>query len=168
VEIVLTRFGIRLEGTVAEKTEGGMHITFIGDGLPADQADRISLTTIDELMRLAKDDHVGFVKRVADAVAADQKLPPGSLASPHHCRFGLWYDAVSDTVAMALPSFKAIKAPHEAVHELGRRALVALAADDVTAARHCVTEMRSQSERVLSCLDAFGREYPSTFEKAAA
>jgi hypothetical protein len=69
---------------------------------------------------------------------------------------------------MALPSFKAIDAPHEAVHELGRRALVALAADDVAAARRCVADMRSQSERVLSCLDTFGREYPATFAKAAA
>ncbi len=168
VEIALTQFGIRLDGTAAESTEGGMHIAFLGDGLPADQADRISLTTIGELMRLANDDHVAFVKRVADAVAAGQKLPPGTLASPHHCRFGLWYDAVGDTAAMALPSFKAIDAPHEAVHELGRRALVALAADDVAAARRCVADMRSQSERVLSCLDTFGREYPATFAKAAA
>jgi methyl-accepting chemotaxis protein len=168
VQIALTRFGIRLEGTVAEKSEGGMHITFLGDGLPADQADRISLTTIGELVRLAKDDHVGFVKRVADAVAGGQKLPPESLSSPHHCRFGVWYDDVSDAAAMSLPSFKAIKAPHAAVHELGRKALVALGVDDAAAAQRCAAEMRNQSEHVLRCLDEFGRDYPKTFAKAAA
>jgi hypothetical protein len=168
VEIALTRFCIRLAGTVAEKTENGMHITFVGDGFPADQADRISLTTIGETMRLAKDDHVAFVKRVADAVAGGQKLPPESLSSPHHCRFGVWYDDVSDTAAMAPPSFKAIKAPHEAVHELGRRALVALGADDAAAAQRCAADMRNQSEYVLRCLDEFGRDYPKTFAKVAA
>ena len=66
-----------------------MHVTFLGDGLPTGEADRISQTTVAELLRLAKDDHVAFVKRVADAVANGEKLPPDSLASPHHCRFGV-------------------------------------------------------------------------------
>jgi hypothetical protein len=28
--------------------------------------------------------------------------------------------------------------------------------------------MRNQSERVMRCLDEFGREYPTTFSKQAA
>ena len=91
---------------------------------------------------MAKDDHTAFVKRVVDIVAAGEKLPPDSLASPHHCRFGRWYDNVSDDATMALPSFKAIKQPHEAVHELGRRALIALSADDAAGAQRCVADMR--------------------------
>jgi len=95
-------------------------------------------------------------------VAARDKLSPDSLSSPHHCRFGLWYDNVSDAAAMALPSFSAVKAPHHAVHELGRKALVALAADDITTAQRCVADMRQQSEQVLRHLDEFGRGYPTT------
>jgi methyl-accepting chemotaxis protein len=162
LDIGLSRFGIRLEGTVLDQSEGGLHIAFVGDGLPSADADRISLTTIADLMRLASDDHVAFVKRVADAVAARDKLPPDSLSSPHHCRFGLWYDTVSDAATMALPSFTAVKQPHQAVHELGRKALVTLAADDLATAQRCVAEMRLQSEHVLRCLGEFGRAYPAT------
>jgi hypothetical protein len=35
-------------------------------------------------------------------------------------------------------------------------------------AQQCVSAMRSHSERVLRCLDEFGRDYPSTLAKAAA
>jgi methyl-accepting chemotaxis protein len=90
------------------------------------------------------------------------------LASPHHCRFGRWYDNVSDSAAIALPSFKAIKQPHEAVHELGRRALIALGANDVAGTQRYVSDMRSQSEAVLRCLDAFARDYPTTLARKAA
>jgi methyl-accepting chemotaxis protein len=168
LEISLPRFAIQLEGAATETSENGMHVTFLGDGLPTGEADRISQTTVAELLRLAKDDHVAFVKRVADAVANGEKLPPDSLASPHHCRFGVWYDNVHDVRAMALPSFKAVRTSHEAVHELGRSALVALAANDAAAARGSVAEMRTASDRVLLCLDEFARDYPATLAKAAA
>jgi methyl-accepting chemotaxis protein len=168
VELTMPRFNTRLEGTVAEQSEDGLHITFLSDGLPAGDADSIGLTTIAELTSLAKNDHVAFVKRVVDAVTTGQKLPPESLASPHHCRFGRWYDGVSDLASMSLGSFKAIKAPHDAVHELGRKAFVALAADDGGAAQRYTAEMRSQSERVMRCLDEFSRDYPTTFSKRAA
>jgi len=145
-----------------------MHIALLGDGLSPAEADRISLATIAELMRLAKSDHEAFVKRVVDAVASRDKLPPDSLPTPHHCRFGLWFDDVSDPKAMTLPSFKAIKIPHEAVHELGRQALVALGANDFATVERCVAGMQSQSQHVMRCLDEFGREYPTTFAPAAA
>ncbi len=96
-----------------------MHIALLGDGLSPAEADRISLATVAELTRLAKSDHEAFVKRVADAVVSHDKLPPNSLPTPHHCRFGLWFDDVSDPQAIALPSFKAIKVPHEAVRRVG-------------------------------------------------
>jgi methyl-accepting chemotaxis protein len=168
VQLSLSRFNLRLEGTVVEKSEVGMHVALLGDGLSPAEADRISLATVAELMQLAKSDHEAFVKRVADAVASHDKFPPNSLPTPHHCRFGLWYDDVSDPQAMALPSFKSIKVPHEAVHGLGRQALVALGADDFATAQRCVADMKGQSERVVRCLDEFGREYPTTFAAAAA
>jgi methyl-accepting chemotaxis protein len=119
-------------------------------------------------MQKAKEDHTGFVKRVIDIVASSEKSPPDSLASSHHCRFGRWYDNVSDERAIALPSFKALRRPHEAVHEHGRRALIALNADDAAGAQRHVAEMRGQSEEVLRCLEALSRDYPTTFAKQAA
>jgi Chemoreceptor zinc-binding domain len=112
---------------------------------------------------LTKNDHVIFVKRVADAVAARQAIPPDSLATHHHCRLGCWYDSVADPGTLALPSFHAMMEPHCGVHDAARRALTANAEGDPNMAQRCVTEMRQHSDRVLQCLDEFGREYPSTF-----
>ncbi len=168
VGIAMSRFGDCLDGTVVAPSEDGLHVAFLGDGLAATEADRISLESIAELVQKAKGDHMEFVKRVVDSVATREKLPPDSLPSPHHCRFGRWYDSVSDGVAMALPSFKAIKRPHEAVHEHGRRALIASGADDAAGAQRHVTEMRSRSEEVLRRLDEFARDYRGTFAKKAA
>ncbi|HEY2616202.1 MAG TPA: methyl-accepting chemotaxis protein [Acetobacteraceae bacterium] len=168
VEVAMSRFGIRIPATVVEHAGDGMHLTFVGDGVAADEADRISLASVAELMQKAREDHAGFVKRVVDIVASGEKLPPESLASSHHCRFGRWYDNVSDDRAMALPSFRALKQPHEAVHELGRKVLIALNADDATGAQRHVAAMRGQSDEVLRCLDALKRDYPTTFAKQAA
>ena len=162
VEVVLDGFGLRLTGSVTHAADDGSHIAFIGDGVPGADADRISLQTIPELVALAKNDHVAFVKKVADAVEAHEKPPPESLATLHHCRFGRWHDGVSDSATLALPSFKAIEEPHRTVHELGRKALAALAAGDTATARREVALLREASGRILQNLDAFGREYPST------
>ena len=162
VDVGLSRFGTRLAGNVIEQAEDGLRIAFTGEGLPAAEADRISVTTIGDLVKLTKGDHVAFVKCVADAVAAQDKLPPEKLATHHSCRLGHWYDGISDPSTLELPSFKVIDEPHHAVHDRGRKALIALAGGDMTAAARYVTEMRQHSEQVLRCLDEFGRAYPST------
>ncbi len=69
---------------------------------------------------------------------------------------------------MALPSFKAIKAPHEAVHDLGRQALAALSADDRAAAQRFTTEMRAAVTPRVPMPRRFTREYPTTFAATAA
>jgi hypothetical protein len=166
--IALPRFGVRLAGNVVAQSDQGLHIAFTGGGLAPAEADRISVTTIAELVQKAKDDHVAFVQRVADIVASGEKQPPDHLPSPHHCRFGRWYDRVSDAAALSLASYKAIQTPHQAVHELGRRALIAAAGDDAATAQLRIAEMRQQSDRVLKLLDAFARDYPTLFTAAAA
>jgi methyl-accepting chemotaxis protein len=162
VDVMLQRLGKRLPGKVVEQAEDGLHVAFAGEGFSAAEADRISLTTIVELVTLTKSDHLGFVKRVVDAVEAGDKLAPDSLATEHHCRLGRWFDNVSDPATRRLASFKALVAPHHLVHAAGRQALVALAADDATAAQRAIGELRQQSELVLRCLDEFGRAYPAT------
>jgi methyl-accepting chemotaxis protein len=162
VDIGVSRFGTRLAGNVIEQAENGTRIAFTGAGLLAAEADRISVTTIADVVKLTKGDHVAFVKRVADAVAARDKLPPEKLATHHSCRLGHWYDGIGDPATLALASFKAISEPHHAVHASGRKALAALADDDMIAAERHVAEMRRHSEQVLRSLDEFGRAYPST------
>ena len=162
VELVLDRFGRRLRGSVVRAVHHGLHIATTGEGLTADDADRISLETIPDLVRLTRNDHLAFVKKVVDAVAAGEKLSAADLATSHQCRLGRWYDGVSDAATLALPSFHAMSEPHHAVHDAGRRALTALMADDTAAAQREVAAMRAASEQVLRQLDAFGREYPGT------
>ena len=164
VELALSRFGIRAQGTVVHSSNTRLGITFTGAGLSSADADRVSLETIPDLVRLTKDDHIAFVRKVVDAVEAREKLPRGSLATAHLCRLGRWYDGVSDATTLALATFKAINEPHQAVHEAGRKAVAALAADDVAAAQREVAAMREASNRVLECLDAFGREYLAAVE----
>jgi uncharacterized phage infection (PIP) family protein YhgE len=162
VEVRLDRFGQRLRGRVVRQAHHGLHIACSEDRLSAAEADRISLETIPDLVRLTKSDHVAFVKKVIDAVEAREKLPPGNLATAHQCRLGRWYDGVSDAATLSLNSFKTLAEPHHAVHDTGRRALAALAADNMAAAQHEIAAMREASGHVLRDLEAFGREYPGT------
>ncbi len=168
IELALSRFGIRMKGSVVHASDGRLRMAFAGDGLPAGDADRISLETIPDLVRLAKDDHSDFVKKVVDAVEAREKPQHGSLATAHHCRLGRWYDGVSDHATLELASFKAIEEPHHAVHDAGRKALAALSVDDLPAAQQQVAAMREASTRVLQALDAFGREYPVCHQSGPA
>jgi methyl-accepting chemotaxis protein len=101
-------------------------------------------------------------------VSAKEKLPPNSLPTPHHCRFGRWYDNVSDREAMDLAPFRTIRAPHEAVHKLGHQALVAVGVGDLAEARSCVQEMQVQAGLVLQCLDEFARDYTTTIHAKQA
>ena len=71
--------GKRLQCTVREQADDGLHLAFSGEGLTAGEADRISLETTADLVKLAKSDHVAFVGRVADAVATGGNLPPAKL-----------------------------------------------------------------------------------------
>jgi methyl-accepting chemotaxis protein len=162
LHIALPGCGDRLEGTVMERTERGLHIAFLGDGLPAAEADRISLETIGDAVKQAKADHLAFVQRLAEAVATGQALAAEDVASHHTCRFGRWYAGIGDPATLALASFRAIAEPHAAVHESGRQAMLALAAGDRERAEAAADALRQHSQRVLACLDAFAREYPAT------
>ena len=162
IELKLSRLSKRLQGSVVHASEDKLRMAFDHDGLQAGDADRISLDTIPDLVRLTKDDHVAFVKTVVDAVEAREKQPPGSLATDHRCRLGRWYDGVSDSATLALASFKALQEPHHAVHDAGRKALAALAVDDMATAQREVAAMRKASGEVLEGLDVFGREFPVT------
>jgi hypothetical protein len=75
----------KLQGRVSAASVGALNICFSGESMPSAEVDRINLTTVTELMKLTKDDHVGFVKRAVDAVAAGH-TPQGGLATHHTCR----------------------------------------------------------------------------------
>ena len=131
VELVLSRFGLRLQGSVVHSTDDGLRFAFAGDGLSAGRRRPHQPGDNPGAGEAGQGDHVAFVKKVVDAVEANAETAPGSLATAHHCRLGRWYDGISDPATLALASFKAIDEPHHAVHSAGRKALAALAADDM-------------------------------------
>jgi methyl-accepting chemotaxis protein len=167
IELALDRFGLRMQGRIVQLAEHGPRIAFTGGQPTADEADRISLETISELVRRTKADHVAFVSKVVDAVENNEPLPASSLATAHHCRLGRWYDGVSDPATRELAPFKALEEPHHIVHDAGARALVALVAGDMALARRELAAVRQASERVIQILDEFGRVYPSTIPATA-
>ena len=162
VELALERFGIRLQGSVIYAAKDGVGIGFAGAGLNERDADRVSLQTLADLVKQARDDHVAFVDQVTQAVASGDKQPLSSLSSAHQCRFGRWYDRVADPATRALPAFKALYEPHHGVHDAAARAVMALSVGDITAAQREAAAMREASTRVLGGLDAFARAYPGT------
>ena len=166
VEVDLPRFGMHLRAHVVQQADNTLRLAFSGDGIQSDVADRVSLETVPDLVTVTKDDHLAFVKKVMDAVETRANVPPGSLATAHHCRLGRWYDDVSDPATRGLESFKALNEPHHKVHDAGYRALTALAANELAKAEAGVAAMSEASRCVLLCLDAFGREYVAKFEPA--
>jgi len=160
IEINCPRFGKRLQGTVVVQSDQGVHVRFTGDGISAAELDRISMATIADLVGIAKEDHVKFVKHVAELVSSGQASE--RLATAHACRLGRWYDSLSDAATLALPSFQAIAGPHRAVHDCGQQVIDAVASRNAAEAQRLLRELQQHSERVLRCLDDFGREYSST------
>ena len=153
---------IRLRGVVVARAGTGLHVAFTGDGLSSTEADRISLASVQELVKVAKDDHAAFIRRAADAAAARGASRATSLPAEETCGLAAWYDTVSDPVTLAMPSFNAIAGPHRATHECGREVLAAMARGDIQAAQSLVAELRRLGEVVIRCLDQFGRDYPAT------
>ena len=168
VELTLGRFHRRLTGKMVESAPDGWRIELFGDGLPTAEVDRISVATVGDLVQLCQADHIAFVNDVATTVQGRVQRSPNSLSNSHQCRLGRWYDSISDIATKSLPGFVAIDEPHHAVHETGRRALLALQAGDVAGAEREVAAMRAASQRVLDGLAAFGREYPSTIGQSDA
>ncbi|CAH2605451.1 protein of unknown function (plasmid) [Rhodovastum atsumiense] len=110
------------------------------------------------MVKLAKGDHVAFVRKVPDVVdgCPSQSIVP--LSTHRECRLSRWYRSISDPAILALPGFRALDVPQRAVHELGHAIRVVVAPGDGVTARQHARTMQQQSEQVLQQLDTSGRE----------
>ena len=99
IEIIMQ--GSRPRGYVVARSADGYHVSFTGDALLAVEVDRVSATTLTELMKLAKNHHVAFVRQVSDIVASGV-VPPGGLTTARTCRLGRWYDRLTDATTLTL------------------------------------------------------------------
>jgi hypothetical protein len=161
IALELSRFGIRQQGVVVALGADGLHVAFTGDGLAADEADRVSLVTVQELVTAGKDEQAARVRRIAAAAAARG----GSQQDQAPYLFKTWYDRVSDPSTVALPSFNAIAEPLNAAQDCVRKAFSVMADGDAQTAQRCVVELRQHSEQLAQCLDAFGSAYATTIAR---
>jgi methyl-accepting chemotaxis protein len=164
----LPRLSSRLQGVVVAQTQDGLHLAFTGKGLSAADADRLSLTTVRELVQMAKQNQAAFLQHALGATAGSGAARGDRSTLADADWFGAWYEGVNDPLTLALPSFNAIAEPCRAAHECRHRAIAAMAEGDMPAVQHCAAELRQHGEVIARWLDQFDREFPATFLQSGA
>jgi methyl-accepting chemotaxis protein len=105
------------------------------------------------LAEIAKNDHVGFKRRVLASVLGRADLKADTVPDHHQCRFGKWYDSVTEPEVRAMAAFSAIAEPHQQVHSHAKTALGLASQDRMSEAFAAIDEMARASVRVLELLE---------------
>ncbi len=105
------------------------------------------------MLELAKNDHRGFVGKVAACLRGESTMDQGKLPDHHTCRFGKWYYKEGLAICGGMDSFKAVEPPHEKIHLLAKQTVAAHNAGDHRRADQLFKEMDDVSKQVLSLLD---------------
>ncbi|MEO5337027.1 MAG: methyl-accepting chemotaxis protein [Magnetospirillum sp. WYHS-4] len=150
--------GIGVIADMTDHTEGQIRNTL--DTLDrsgakiTEQLDQLATCALPrKLIHLAKSDHVLWKKRIASMLAGRLKLKSEELADHHQCRFGKWYDHVTEPEMREHPAFRAMIAPHEAVHAHGKRAVEMFNSGDLDGAVAELHEVETSSAEVLRLLN---------------
>jgi len=120
-----------------------------------DQSEQIG--TAGATVERAKADHVLWKKRLADMLAGHGTIDPDTLADETQCRLGRWCAGQTDPALRGHSAFRALAAPHRAVHEHGIAAVRCHLAGDHDGAHRHYQEMDAASGEVLRLLDALSR-----------
>ncbi|MEI4470866.1 methyl-accepting chemotaxis protein [Frigidibacter sp. MR17.24] len=115
----------------------------------------------DRVARLAKADHVVWKKRLADMFFGRVELKADELSDHRCCRLGKWYYGPDAQPFRASASFRALQAPHAAVHRAGIRAAAAFNEGRRKDAMAAMDEVGAASTEVLRLLDALLAERPA-------
>ena len=106
-----------------------------------------------QLVQLARSDHASFKKRVVDTLAGNGSARDTDLADHHSCRFGKWYDKLTDERITASTAYKGIAEPHLQVHAYGKEALAFHHNGDHQSAIAAAGRMEASSQKVFAALD---------------
>lgn len=105
------------------------------------------------VLHRAKADHILWKKRLNEMLAGIKSLATSELVDHTSCRLGKWYaTAVGSQLALS-SAFKALDAPHHAVHRHGKRAAELYASGKRDEAYAEVAEMERASVDVIRLLD---------------
>ena len=110
-----------------------------------------------QLVQLARSDHASFKKRVIDTLAGYGSAKDSELPDHHSCRFGKWYDKLSDPRVVNSAAYQNIKEPHLQVHAFGKEALAHNQNGDFHAAITAAGKMEAASLQVFDALDEISR-----------
>lgn len=105
------------------------------------------------LIESTKLDHIGFMKRIREAISGQRDTRPEEVPDHHHCRLGKWYDTIDLPEIRLNPIFRTLERPHALVHAAARRALQDHAAGDELGYRHALDEMDQASAQVMGLID---------------
>jgi len=163
--------GLTAEVLTCRKAAGAGYfessLAFRGGEIASASVDAVAARGFHRMIELAISDHRGYVERIRAVLDGKGQTRAASLPTHHTCRLGRWYDGVSDGIVTALPAFSALTAPHQEVHEAGRRTLRLFEAGDVEGAERAYAELEAASRRVIEGLEALRRDYDGAMRAAA-
>ena len=162
IELTLSRFGKRLQGSVVHASEDRLRIAF----------DRRRIASRRRRSHQPGDDP-GPGEADEGRSCRFRQAGGRRRRGARECHRAAWRPRINaawgaGTMASAItPRWRWRRSRRSriritSVHDSGRRALAALATDDLAAAQREVAAMREASGQVMENLDAFGREFPVT------
>ncbi len=116
------------------------------------------------LAEVAKNEHIAFKRRVVDAMLGRVAMKAAEILPHHDCRLGQWCDRITERRILDIPAFKAMDAPHAAVHDSAKRALERAEQGNMTEAMAALDEMDRASLNVVECLERLAAELYSIEE----
>jgi len=105
------------------------------------------------LIQLARSDHASFKKRIIDTIVGRGNTQERDLPDHHGCRFGKWYDGLTNPTIRDSAAYRRIDEPHHQVHAYGAEALRQFYAGNFPAAVVAVGKMEEASQDVFMALD---------------
>jgi methyl-accepting chemotaxis protein len=105
------------------------------------------------ILELAKNDHRGFVGKIASCLQGDLSLDQKQLPDHHTCRFGKWFDKEGRKICGQMAAYKTVEGPHEKIHSLAKEAVAAKNAGNKARAEQMYAELESVSQNVIACID---------------
>ena len=106
-----------------------------------------------ELIDAVKQDHIGFTRKIQDALDGRLHLAAEGLTDHLRCRLGRWYEKAGEDVRH-LPAYQQLLDPHARVHALGKRVLQCLESHDRQGAQQAAGDLSKATAEVLSTLGA--------------
>jgi len=110
------------------------------------------------LLQVVKSDHLLWRAHLTDAIHGKQTLSDSEIKDHTMCRLGQWYINDGQARYGASTSFRAMEAPHAAVHRLGREIAELAAAGTTESALRKLEEMDGMSEKLFLHIDQLASE----------